>query len=118
MNEKKWHGLERNLFIWHPDINYDACNSCGMCIVTCGSNVFSWNIERNKPSIENPGNCIIGCTTCGKLCPENAITFPEDPKVYVRKIITSYKIFPNVKKELNERLLKFPDHALNGGTKQ
>ncbi len=117
MNNKTWHGLDRKIFEWFPRINKDACTGCGMCLMTCGNNVFSWDENESIPNVLNPGNCVIGCTSCGKLCPENAITFPDDPKKYVSAIIKNYKLFVNIKKELNDRLAKFPDHEVGGNKK-
>ncbi len=87
MEAKRWHGVDRSIFQWFPMINYEACTSCGLCYLTCGNNVFAWSVDKNLPVVANPGNCVLGCTTCGKLCPENAITFPDDPKNFIGKII-------------------------------
>jgi NAD-dependent dihydropyrimidine dehydrogenase PreA subunit len=108
-----WHGIERSLLEWYPTIDSTKCNDCGMCILTCGNDVFRWNMDRNEPLVQNPGKCVIGCTTCGKLCPEDAISFPDDPKKFVRGIILKYKIFPKVKQDLEERIRKFPDHSVH-----
>ncbi len=114
MSEKtSWHGVERNLLEWHPTINQDKCSSCGMCILTCGNDVFRWSRTENRPLMQNPGKCVLGCTTCGKLCPEDAIEFPGDPKQFIRSVILKYKVFPAVKQELNERIEKFPDHSVH-----
>lgn len=114
MDEKgAWHGVERTLLAWYPTIDSNKCNSCGMCILTCGNDVFRWNKLRNDPIVQNPGKCVVGCTTCGKLCPENAIGFPADPKQFVREVILKYKIFPMVKQELSGRIQKFPDHSIH-----
>ena len=63
------------------------------------------------PIVANPGNCVLGCTTCAKLCPEDAITFPDDPKKFIHSIII--KVYPTVKRELGERLNKYPDHKVS-----
>lgn len=65
------------------------------------------------PIVANPGNCVLGCTTCAKLCPEGAITFPDDPKKLIRSIIIKEKVYPTVKRELRERLNKYPDHKVS-----
>jgi hypothetical protein len=73
--------------------------------------VFRWYPEGNLPIVANPGNCVLGCTTCAKLCPEDAITFPDDPKKFIHSIII--KVYPTVKRELGERLNKYPDHKVS-----
>ncbi|MDP8024021.1 MAG: ferredoxin family protein [Conexivisphaerales archaeon] len=109
---KRWHGVDRSKYKWYPIIDYGVCNGCGMCLLTCGNNVFKWGLNRNIPVVANPDNCVLGCTTCAKLCPEDAITFQDDPKKFLRKIILENKIFPQVKKELDKRLEKYPDHVV------
>ncbi len=114
MNEKgTWHGVDRKGLNWSPSIDYSKCTRCGLCILTCGNDVFGWNMAESLPVVTNPGKCVLGCTTCGKICPEDAITFPDDPKVFIRNVVTKYKVFLTVKKELEERLNKFPDHAVH-----
>ncbi|MGC8638116.1 MAG: hypothetical protein ACP5UP_07840, partial [Athalassotoga sp.] len=58
------------------------------------------------------------CTTCGKVCPEEAISFPADASKLVKSVIVKYKIFPTVTKELKARLDKFPDHVVSTETKK
>ena len=108
-----WHGVERKLVDWHPIIDSNKCDGCGMCLITCGNDVFRWDREKSRPLVANPGKCVVGCTTCGKLCVEDAITFPEDPKKFVREVVIKYKIFPQVKKDLAERLEKYPEHSVH-----
>jgi len=66
-----------------------------------------------KYLVLRPGNCSVGCTTCGRVCPEEAITFPKDSKKFVKAAVVKYKIFPSVKTALDERLEKFPDHIVH-----
>jgi hypothetical protein len=49
------------------------------------------------------------------VCPETAITFPDTPEKFVKKAISKFKVLPTVKKELQERLEKFPDHVVSSG---
>ena len=87
-----------------------------MCLLSCGNAVFKWDGSRNRPIVSAEKNCMVGCTTCAKVCPEDAITFPSDPKKFVRQVMIQHKVFPAVRKELDERLTKFPDHALSNST--
>jgi len=57
--------------------------------------------------------CVLGCTTCGKVCPEDAISFQGDPKKFLTGIIKDNRIFPTVRKELQARLDRFPDHRIS-----
>ncbi|GGP19991.1 hypothetical protein GCM10007981_06060 [Thermocladium modestius] len=108
---KAWHGVDRSRYVWYPKIDYDKCSGCGLCILTCGNDVFRWT-NKGVPLVANPGSCVLGCTTCAKLCPEDAISFPSDPRRFLQGIIVKEKIFPTVKKELAERLIKYPDHRV------
>ena len=111
--KKLWHGVGRGEFTWYPEINSDECDGCSICVLSCGNSVFKWNVNDNRPLVANPQNCVLGCTTCGKLCPENAISFPDDPKNFIRAATIKHRIFPVVKQELEARLTKFPDHDVN-----
>ncbi|MFP3287005.1 MAG: ferredoxin family protein [Acidilobus sp.] len=115
MAGKAWHGVDRSKYVWFPTIDYDKCTGCGLCLLTCGSDVFRWDPEGGLPVVANPGNCVLGCTTCARLCPEGAITFPDDPKRFVRSVIIKEKAFPTVREELKERLSKYPDHRVSAG---
>jgi NAD-dependent dihydropyrimidine dehydrogenase PreA subunit len=113
MNKKNWHGAEVLNESWFPTINYDKCNNCGMCLLACGNKVFLWSNKENRYIVGNPSNCVLGCTTCSKLCPTDAITFPEEPKKFITSLLMKYKIYPKVKDELNVRLEKFKDHNVS-----
>ena len=113
MAAKEWHGVDRSTLRWHPIIDEEKCTNCGLCLLTCGAGVFGYEKPINRFFVLNPGNCTLGCTTCGKVCPEAAISFPESSKVFIRNIIKQGKIFPKVKEELKARLEKFPEHELH-----
>ncbi|MCL4333433.1 MAG: ferredoxin family protein [Candidatus Thermoplasmatota archaeon] len=114
--KKLWHGVKRDELTWYPKISSNSCSGCSICVLTCGNSVFKWNVGAHRPVVANPQNCVLGCTTCGKLCPENAISFPCDPKTFIRAATIKYKVFPAVKQELEGRLSKFPDHDVNEGS--
>ncbi|MGC8861055.1 MAG: 4Fe-4S dicluster domain-containing protein [Thermoplasmata archaeon] len=115
---KIWHGFELVDTKWFPEINYDKCSNCGMCLLACGNKVFLYSENENKFIVGNPYNCVLGCTTCAKICPEDAISFPDDPKKFVLSLLMKYKIYPKVREELNERLQKYPDHEKNANDSQ
>ncbi len=119
VNKKLWHGVYRTQLSWYPTINDDACTGCGLCLLTCGNSVFKWNLQEGMPLVASPQKCVLGCTTCGKVCPDGAISFPENPATFIRNVIVKYKVYPKVKEDLNEGLAKFPDHLVDshGGDK-
>ncbi|EQD27648.1 4Fe-4S ferredoxin iron-sulfur binding domain protein [mine drainage metagenome] len=83
-----------------------------MCLLTCGNDVFRWKRSEHRPLVTNPGKCVVGCTTCARVCAQDALTFPSDPKVFVRGVVTKFKVLPAVKRDLEARLRKFPDHVV------
>jgi len=67
-----------------------VCDLCGgepECVKFCAHGVFKTveNPEKRKPIVIKPDACVVFCTSCGKACPTDAITFP--PKKEVRDII-------------------------------
>ncbi|UNQ73803.1 4Fe-4S dicluster domain-containing protein [Infirmifilum sp. NZ] len=105
-----WHGLPRERFEWHPSIDYSKCTGCGLCFVTCGHDVFHWDRKSGKPVVAKPGDCVMGCTTCGKLCPAEAITFPSDAREFIQGVLREHgaTVFKSAREELEERLSKYP----------
>uniref|UniRef100_A0A7C3EJP2 Ferredoxin family protein n=1 Tax=Gracilinema caldarium TaxID=215591 RepID=A0A7C3EJP2_9SPIR len=114
MAGKEWFGTDRTTLTWYPSIAADKCTQCGLCLLTCGAGVFGFSSSKKTYSVINPGNCTLGCTTCGKVCPEDAISFPEESRTFMHNIIKKGKIFTKVKQALQVRLEKFPDHELHG----
>jgi len=113
MAEKQWNGVDRSNFVWSPTIDESKCTNCGLCLLSCGAEVFAFSKSTAKFLVLHPGNCSVGCTTCGTVCPEEAITFPEDSTKFVKAAVVKYKIFRGVKTALQERLEKFPDHVVH-----
>jgi CDP-4-dehydro-6-deoxyglucose reductase len=74
-----WFAIPRELISWNPTVNDSACIGCGTCATTCGRHVYKFDFEKKKAVVVNPTYCMVGCTTCGNLCPTQAISFP-DPK--------------------------------------
>lgn len=105
-----WHGLDRKTFEWHPTIDYSKCTGCGLCVITCGHDVFHWDTGSGKPIVAKPGDCVLGCTTCGKLCPTDAISFPSDSRRFIQDILRRHgtTVFKKAGEELEERLKKHP----------
>ncbi len=56
-----------------PRINYDLCNSCGICIFECGQDVYSYAIDKDRVAALNAKECY-ECFQCQVKCPRKAIT--------------------------------------------
>ena len=61
---------------WYPVIDYSRCTNCMECIDFCLFGVYGVdNLETIL--VEQPDNCRKGCPACSRVCPENAIIFPQ-----------------------------------------
>lgn len=91
-------GYPREKINWHPTIDPEKCVKCGMCM-NCGKQVFAWT--EKGAMVVKPNDCVVGCTTCGNLCPGNAISFPDLDKL--REVYKQNGIWAKVKHDLTEQ---------------
>jgi Pyruvate/2-oxoacid:ferredoxin oxidoreductase delta subunit len=61
---------------WYPVIDYSRCTNCMECIDFCLFGVYGVN-EQERILVENQDNCKKGCPACSRVCPEQAIMFPD-----------------------------------------
>jgi ferredoxin len=61
-------------------------------------------MQDNKAVVVNPLNCMVGCSTCGTVCPVQAIAFPDRDLVW--KLEREHKIFKVVRQEAKEKMAK------------
>jgi CDP-4-dehydro-6-deoxyglucose reductase len=94
-----WYGIPRDTISWNPTVNASACIGCGTCVTTCGRQVYQFDFAEKKSVVVNPTHCMVGCTTCGNLCPTQAISFP-DPRD-VQKALAR----PEVHQQVEDKLL-------------
>ena len=61
---------------WYPVIDYSRCTNCLECLDFCLFGVYGVDsIERIL--VENQDQCKKGCPACSRVCPQQAIMFPE-----------------------------------------
>ncbi len=61
---------------WYPVIDYSRCTNCMECIDFCLFGVYG--VDRAETIlVEQPDSCRKGCPACSRVCPENAIIFPQ-----------------------------------------
>lgn len=61
---------------WYPVIDYSRCTNCMECIDFCLFGVYGVD-ELERLTVENQDNCKKGCPACSRVCPEQAIMFPD-----------------------------------------
>ncbi len=61
---------------WYPVIDYSRCTNCMECIDFCLFGVYGVDGQETI-LVEDPDNCRKGCPACSRVCPENAILFPQ-----------------------------------------
>jgi NAD-dependent dihydropyrimidine dehydrogenase PreA subunit len=76
MNE--WRGIPREKIPWYPIINAGKCIGCRTCVDFCKNGVLAFDEATRKAEVHAPYNCVVECSTCGRLCPVGAISFPDE----------------------------------------
>lgn len=61
---------------WYPVIDYSRCTNCMECIDFCLFGVYGVD-TLDRILVEAQDNCKKGCPACSRVCPENAILFPQ-----------------------------------------
>lgn len=61
---------------WYPVIDYSRCTNCMECVDFCLFGVYGVDSVESI-LVEQPDNCRKGCPACSRVCPENAIIFPQ-----------------------------------------
>ena len=59
----------------HPEVDQEACTSCGNCVDICPSEVYQWMGKRLE--VVDPEECI-ECGACEEQCPTHAIALVDD----------------------------------------
>lgn len=61
---------------WYPVIDYSRCTNCMECIDFCLFGVYGID-HQEQILVEQPDYCRQGCPACSRVCPEDAILFPQ-----------------------------------------
>jgi NAD-dependent dihydropyrimidine dehydrogenase PreA subunit len=61
---------------WYPVIDYSRCTNCLECLDFCLFGVYGVD-SLDRIVTENQDQCKKGCPACSRVCPEQAIIFPE-----------------------------------------
>jgi NAD-dependent dihydropyrimidine dehydrogenase PreA subunit len=61
---------------WYPVIDYSRCTNCMECLDFCLFGVYGVD-SLDRILVESQDNCKRGCPACSRVCPEQAIIFPD-----------------------------------------
>src|SRR5207245_10614419 len=61
---------------WYPVIDYSRCTNCMECIDFCLFGFYGVDTQ-DRILVESQDNCKKGCPACSRVCPEQAIMFPD-----------------------------------------
>ncbi len=61
---------------WYPVIDYSRCTNCMECLDFCLFGVYGVD-SLDRLVVENQDNCKKGCPACSRVCPAQAIMFPD-----------------------------------------
>jgi NAD-dependent dihydropyrimidine dehydrogenase PreA subunit len=61
---------------WYPVIDYNRCTNCLECLDFCLFGVYGVD-SLERIVVENQDQCKKGCPACSRVCPQQAIMFPE-----------------------------------------
>ena len=61
---------------WYPVIDYNRCTNCLECLDFCLFGVYGVD-SLDRLLVENQDQCKKGCPACSRVCPQQAIIFPE-----------------------------------------
>ncbi|MCH2115189.1 MAG: ferredoxin family protein [Pirellulales bacterium] len=94
---------------WYPVIDLGRCTNCLECIDFCLFGVYGIDAQETI-LVEQPDNCRQGCPACSRVCPENAIIFPQHK---TPTIAGSPEVAGNLKIDLSQ-LFGAPDPGTPG----
>ena len=79
MSTQTYMGIPREDIPWFPTIDPDKCVNDSVCIDFCDNDVFAQ--EDISTVVANPLNCVVGCSSCARVCPSDALSFPDNEEL-------------------------------------
>jgi len=81
-------GVAREKIPWWPTVDTSKCDGCAGefdCLKFCPHQVYKPSTDSQSIEVENKFNCVVFCRACQKMCPKDALAFPN--KSDILKII-------------------------------
>lgn len=81
-------GVPREKIPWWPNVDTTKCDGCSGefdCLKFCPHQVYKPLADQKLIDVENKFNCVVFCRACQKMCPKDALSFPD--KSDILKII-------------------------------
>ena len=75
MSARPYMGIPREAIPWFPTIDPEQCINDGVCLEFCTNDVFAQG--DTSTVVANPLNCVVACSSCTRVCPTDAISFPD-----------------------------------------
>ena len=75
MSAQPYMGIPREKIPWFPTIDTEACINDAACLEFCTNDVFAQG--ELSALVAAPMNCVVGCSSCTRICPVDAISFPD-----------------------------------------
>ena len=72
---------------WYPVIDYSRCTNCLECLDFCLFGVYGVDAFE-RIITENQDQCKKGCPACSRVCPQQAIIFPEYKSAAIAGAVT------------------------------
>ncbi len=66
---------------WYPVVDYSRCGNCLECLNFCLFGVFG--LSDGRLVVEEPDACRPGCPACARVCPSQAIMFPQHGEAFI-----------------------------------
>lgn len=79
MSARAYMGIPREEIPWFPTIDAEACIDDAACLESCANDVFAQGDLTML--VANPMNCVVGCSSCTRICPTDAIHFPDQQEL-------------------------------------
>jgi NAD-dependent dihydropyrimidine dehydrogenase PreA subunit len=88
-----WRNIPREKIPWYPTVDAEKCTGCRTCVEFCENGVLEFDEQALEAKVRSPFSCVVECSTCGRLCPSSAISFPDQKEFtdIIRKLIEEYR---------------------------